>query len=63
MNEDDFNGDDMEYGEEDNSYEESFFRSVVEVKNIFTSYDISDILSELSDEMRKNIWEALDEPM
>ena len=63
MNEDDFNGDDMEYIEEDTSYEESFFRSVVEVKNIFTSYDISDILSELSDEMRKNIWEALDEPM
>ena len=63
MNEDDFNSDDMEYGDEDNIYEESFFRSVVEVKNIFTSYDISDILSELSDEMRKNIWEALDEPM
>ena len=61
MNEDSLYEEDTSY--EDNSYEESFFRSVVEVKNIFTSYDISDILAELSDEMRKNIWEALDGPM
>ena len=61
MNEDSLYEEDTSY--EDNSYEESFFRSVVEVKNIFTSYEISDILAELSDEMRKNIWEALDGPM